>query len=157
MAGRMASTKIQHGCGDDGIPSATGSEIRSLTLKGTLGGRGSMISIGAKLGELLVFPMPSVMAAPDSSIDESACDRTTRKEHRPQVPCLNPGWLRTQIHHHSVIVAVSNHERLSKKQSRRAEYNRPTASPCSVRRGAISGAEHASTFAFRRNESRSLS
>jgi hypothetical protein len=149
--------EIQHDCGDDRIPSATGNEVRSLTLKGTSGGCGSMIPIGVKLGELLVYPMPSITAAPDLSMDESACDRSTRNEDRPQMPCLSPGWLRAHIHHHGVIVAVSNHERLSKKQSRRAEYHRPTASPCLVRRGAISGAEHASRFAFRRNESRSLS
>jgi len=116
-----------------------------------------MIPIGAKLGELLVYPTPSITAAPDLSINESACDRSTRNEDRPQVPCLGPGWLRAQVHRHTVIVAVSNHERLSKKQNRRAEYDRPTASPCLVRKGAISGAEHASPFAFGRNESRSLS
>src|ERR1700733_3194880 len=81
-----------------------------------------MISIGAKLGELLVYPMPSITAAPDLSIDKSACDRSTRYQDRPQVPCLNPGWPRPQVYHHTVIVAVSNHERLSKK-NKAAERN----------------------------------
>ena len=76
---------------------------------------GSMISIGAKLGELLVYPMPSITTAPDLSIDKSACDRSTRYQDRPQVPCPNPGWPRPHVHHRTVIVAVSNHERLSKK------------------------------------------
>jgi hypothetical protein len=127
---KIAFDQIQHGRGDNEIPGAAGSEIRNLTPKGALGGCGSMISIGAKLGELLVYPMPSITTAPDLSIDKSACDRSTRNEDRPQVPCLGPGWPRAHVHHHRVIVAVSNHERLSKKQSRRAEYNRPTASPC---------------------------
>jgi hypothetical protein len=129
----------------------------SSTGKVISGGCGSMILIGAKLGELLVFPMPSIMTAPDLSIDESACDGSTRNEDSPQVPCLTPGWLRPQVHYHSVIVAVSNHERLSKNKDAERSIIARRLCHCLVRMGAISGAGHASTFAFRRNESRPLS
>ena len=129
----------------------------SSTGKVISAGCGSMILIGAKLGELLVFPMPSIMTAPDLSIDESACDGSTRNEDSPQVPCLTPGWLRPQVHYHSVIVAVSNHERLSKNKDAERSIIARRLCHCLVRMGAISGAGHASTFAFRRNESRPLS
>src|ERR1700690_764502 len=50
-----------------------------------------LISIGPKFGEHLVHPMPSIMATPDSSVDEPACNGSTREEDGPQVPCLRPG------------------------------------------------------------------
>ena len=43
-----------------------------------------------------------------------------------------------------------------KKQSRRAEYDRPTTSPCWVRMGTISGADTSTALVLRRNETRSL-
>jgi hypothetical protein len=43
------------------------------------------------------------------------------------------------------------------KQSRRAEYNRPTASPRWVRMGTISGADTSTALVLRRNETRALS
>jgi hypothetical protein len=115
------------------------------------------ISIGPKFGELLVRPMPSIMATPDSSVDEPACNGSTREEDGPQVPCLRPGWLRVQLHH-GLIVAVSDHWFPLKEQSRRAEYNRPTASPSWVRMGRQYPVPTTLTaFVLRRNETRSLS
>ena len=129
----------------------------SSTGKVISGGCGSMILIGAKLGELLVFPMPSIMTAPDLSIDESARDGSTRNEDSPQVPCLTPGWLRPQVHYHSVIVAVSNHERLSKNKDAERSIIARRLCHCLVRMGAISGAVTLTAPALRRNETHSLS
>jgi hypothetical protein len=72
-----------------------------------------MISFGRKLDELLVRPMPPIVAAPDSSIDEPACNRSARKEDGRQVPCLGPGWLRVKVRQGLLFVA-SNHGLLFK-------------------------------------------
>jgi hypothetical protein len=93
-----------------------------------------MISVDPDLDELLVLPMPPIITPPDFSIDDPARDRSTRKDDRPAVPCLRPGWRRVPVHH-GLIVVVGNHGLLFKNQSRRAEFNRPIASPCWVRMG----------------------
>jgi hypothetical protein len=84
--------------------------------------RQSTILIRLEFGELLVPPMPPVMAAPDLSEDEPACDGSTWQQDRPQVPGLHPGWPVAKVHC-SAVVAASNHELLVRKQSRRAEYD----------------------------------
>ena len=94
-----------------------------------------MISIGPKLGELLILPMTSIVTPPDFSVDDPARDRSTREDDSPQVPCLSPSRLRAQVHY-GVTVVVGNHgAALKKNKARRAQYSRPTASPCWVRMG----------------------
>jgi hypothetical protein len=58
---------------------------------------------------------------------------------------------------HSRSVGMLDHLPHEENEARRAEYNRPAASPRWVRMGTISGADHAIAFAPRRNETRSLS
>jgi hypothetical protein len=108
--------------------------LLNLTGKVTRGGYGSMISIDIEFGELLVFPAEPVVAPPDFSIDEPAGDRSTREEDGPHVPCLRPRGLRVKVRYRMVVV-VDNHRAPVEEQSRRAEYDRPTASPCWVRMG----------------------
>jgi len=57
--------------------------------------------------------MLPIIAAPDVSVDKAPCDRSTREEDGPQLPCLRPGGLGVEVRH-GVIVVASNHELLFK-------------------------------------------
>jgi hypothetical protein len=96
--------------------------------------------------------MPPVMAAPDLSEDQPACDGSTWQQDHPQVPGLHPGWPVAKVHC-SAVVAASNHELLVRKQSRRAEMT-PAALPCWVRMAKFPVADHAIVFARRRKLAR---
>src|ERR1700722_14022175 len=114
-----------------------------------------MISIGPKLGELLILPMTSIVTPPDFSVDDPARDRSAREDDSPQVPCLSPSRLRAQVHY-GVTVVVGNHGAALKK-SHRAQCGRPTASPCWVRMGGNIRCNYAIASAGPCNETRSLS
>jgi hypothetical protein len=91
---------------------------------GNLTGQGyfcARTDLCSKLGELFVSPMPPVVAAPDFSVDEPACDGSTREDHRPQVPCLCPGGLRAKVHHRAIIVI--NDHRTPLRKNKAAERN----------------------------------
>jgi hypothetical protein len=117
--------------------------------------RQSTILIRLEFGELLVPPMPPVMAAPDLSEDEPACDGSTWQKDRPQVPGLHPGWPVAKVHC-SAVVAASNHELLVRKQSSRAEYDAGGFAMLGPD-GDNVRCNHAIAFVRRRNETRALS
>jgi hypothetical protein len=75
----------------------------------------SFISITRVLNELLIIPVAPIVAPPDPSNDEPACDRPSRDDHHPEVPDLRPFRLRALKNSKSVVV-VRNHLDFSEKR-----------------------------------------
>jgi len=116
--------------------------------------RQSTILIRLEFGELLVPPMPPVMAAPDLSEDEPACDGSTWQQDRPQVPGIQAGrWPRCT----AVLLSLLAIMICSSENKAAGRSMAPAALPRWIRIAKFPIADHAIVFARRRNETRSLS